>query len=237
MYREYPTCICRECGELYGNQDCGVATWYVKQCNICGETTLCTEPRDFGHLKNEWRHLTESLKYKDPLILEELYFADLAEERNRFAHDITLDFTAEIESKYPLLAQHNREELQKFKELDKQDPYKGVIAPKPKEFRDWLSLIQIRNDDLAEQKGFSIDYTSAFRLVPEVGELVDVVLKLEGLKKIKLSDDISDLKADLRGEIGDVLVLLGQVATNYDIDMEAAFMDKYTKILERKFYT
>lgn len=99
----------------------------------------------------------------------------------------------------------------------------------------WINSIQNENDRLAKEAGFLIDYNSTFKLVPEVGELVDTVLKLEGLKKIKSTDDISNLKQELRGEIADVLVLLGQVATHYDIDMEEAFMEKLLKIKKRTF--
>jgi hypothetical protein len=49
----YPTWICTSCGEEYGNKCCGVATWHVGVCDICGIETSVTEPRDFGHLKTK----------------------------------------------------------------------------------------------------------------------------------------------------------------------------------------
>jgi NTP pyrophosphatase (non-canonical NTP hydrolase) len=100
----------------------------------------------------------------------------------------------------------------------------------------WFSNIQRLNDGLSAAKNFKVDAESAYRLVPEVGELVDVILKLEGKKRVKIEDSIHSLEEELRGEIGDVLVLLAQVATHYNIDMEAAYMEKYYKIMERKYH-
>lgn len=52
----YPTWICSDCGNKHGNRKCGVATWHVDRCCICGETKEVTEPRDFGHLKEGTQH-------------------------------------------------------------------------------------------------------------------------------------------------------------------------------------
>lgn len=52
----YPDWICKTCGCLYGNRPDGNpygATWHPDKCDICGEETEVTEPRDFGYLK-EW---------------------------------------------------------------------------------------------------------------------------------------------------------------------------------------
>jgi len=46
----YPQWICRECGMKYGKKECGVATWHFGKCDICGQETSVTEPRDFGHI-------------------------------------------------------------------------------------------------------------------------------------------------------------------------------------------
>jgi hypothetical protein len=53
---DYPTWLCWPCGELYGNRQCGVATWHTGICGICGSRVSVTEPRDFGHLKDDsWK--------------------------------------------------------------------------------------------------------------------------------------------------------------------------------------
>ena len=53
--KPYPDWICRPCGFAYGrfpSQD-RASTYHQDTCGICGEFTTCTEPRDFGHLR-EW---------------------------------------------------------------------------------------------------------------------------------------------------------------------------------------
>lgn len=47
--------ICQSCGEKYCNgPQYSVSTWHMDTCDICGEETECTEPRDFGYLRNEF---------------------------------------------------------------------------------------------------------------------------------------------------------------------------------------
>lgn len=53
---KYPDWICADCGDKYGNKECGVSTWHMDICDICGETKPVTEPRDFGHLKKGWEN-------------------------------------------------------------------------------------------------------------------------------------------------------------------------------------
>jgi len=53
--KPYPDWICRPCGFAYGrfpSQD-RVSCWHEDTCGICGEVTACTEPRDFGYLR-QW---------------------------------------------------------------------------------------------------------------------------------------------------------------------------------------
>ena len=50
----YPQWICHDCGTKYGRKPCGVATWHIGVCGVCGKTTAVTEPRDFNHLKEGW---------------------------------------------------------------------------------------------------------------------------------------------------------------------------------------
>jgi hypothetical protein len=49
----YPDWICSSCGAKHGLRRCGVCTWHVGTCGICGIEASVTEPRDFGHLR-EW---------------------------------------------------------------------------------------------------------------------------------------------------------------------------------------
>jgi len=52
--REYPSWVCATCGLKYGNRPAGVSTWHIGECGICNGNHPVTEPRDFGHLKEEW---------------------------------------------------------------------------------------------------------------------------------------------------------------------------------------
>lgn len=57
----YPIWICRECGDKYGQRPVGIASWHVNNCGVCGKRSWVTEPRDYGHLRDEWRN-SEPLK-------------------------------------------------------------------------------------------------------------------------------------------------------------------------------
>jgi NTP pyrophosphatase (non-canonical NTP hydrolase) len=194
----YPSWICGDCGDLHGYRECGVATWHNDTCGVCGEYKACTEPRDFGHLKNSWKVHHSSITPK--IVLE----SDLSE----------------------------KEELLDLTEYTPTNILDGVKQNtlKPK------NIIQIMNDDLAKRNGFSVDPSSVFRMVPEVGELVDAVLKYEGMKKIKSTDSKDNLIEEIRDGIGDVLVLLAQVASAYGIDMEQAYMDTYYLVSRRDYH-
>ena len=53
--KPYPDWICRPCGFAYGRfpSEDRISCWHEDTCGICGEVTSCTEPRDFGHLR-QW---------------------------------------------------------------------------------------------------------------------------------------------------------------------------------------
>jgi methionyl-tRNA synthetase len=57
QYHDYPQWICFDCGEKYGRRKAGTCTVHPDICDVCGEETMVTEPRDFGHLK-EWSRTT-----------------------------------------------------------------------------------------------------------------------------------------------------------------------------------
>jgi len=52
----YPQWICADCGLKHGKTPPGVACWHEDKCDVCGEVKPCTEPRDFGHLKETWKN-------------------------------------------------------------------------------------------------------------------------------------------------------------------------------------
>jgi hypothetical protein len=53
---DYPQWICLDCGVKYGKHKTTgyIATWHMERCGICNQLKPCTEPRDFGHLKEGW---------------------------------------------------------------------------------------------------------------------------------------------------------------------------------------
>ena len=57
MSIEYPQWICRSCGVKHGKRKTTgvIATWHKGICDICKSEREVTEPRDFGHLKSDWR--------------------------------------------------------------------------------------------------------------------------------------------------------------------------------------
>jgi len=62
---EYPTWICRDCGENYGlwykrgiyiGPPHHSATYHMGTCGVCAVTNVpVTEPRDYGHLRSGWQ--------------------------------------------------------------------------------------------------------------------------------------------------------------------------------------
>jgi hypothetical protein len=57
MKPDYPNWVCLDCGTRYGNGRGlnHIMTMHIGACDICGEERAVTEPRDFGHLKPDWR--------------------------------------------------------------------------------------------------------------------------------------------------------------------------------------
>jgi rRNA maturation protein Nop10 len=50
----YPAWVCSECGSKYGRRTPDVSAWHDGICGVCGKQTVVSEPRDFGHLRDEW---------------------------------------------------------------------------------------------------------------------------------------------------------------------------------------
>ena len=61
---DYPSVICLDCGITYGRRALGgCTTWYPGTCGVCGNETAVTEPRDFGHLKPEWKNYEKTSEH------------------------------------------------------------------------------------------------------------------------------------------------------------------------------
>lgn len=98
------------------------------------------------------------------------------------------------------------------------------------------NCLQIENDRLVDLCGFDMNLPGLIAgLSAECGEVADVVAKMEGWKKIKSSDDITNLKGKLESELADVLVFLLQIASKYSIDIQDAYMRKVDVVKSRTF--
>ena len=64
-------------------------------------------------------------------------------------------------------------------------------------------------------------------LFEELGEMAEAIRKASGNKARK------KMKADLEGELGDVLVVLSTIANHYHIDLNKALAKTQTKIKKR----
>ena len=60
----YPQYICQSCGSVLGQEpDAPMATWHNGQCDVCHRREIAvTEPRDFGHLRTEWRKFVKMIR-------------------------------------------------------------------------------------------------------------------------------------------------------------------------------
>jgi len=56
---DYPAWICMSCGWKLGKapSEKAICTFHNGTCDVCKTECAVTEPRDFGHLKNNWREL------------------------------------------------------------------------------------------------------------------------------------------------------------------------------------
>lgn len=103
--------------------------------------------------------------------------------------------------------------------------YKGVLK---------MRFSKALNEDMTRDLSlFKSVYDSVIGLASEVGELGDIVRKLEGGKVTKPTDDLSNMTVKLEDELADVLVYLFQIATHYNVDIECAFKNKVNKIYTR----
>lgn len=62
LMKYYPAWVCARCGTDFGRKKCGIATWHHGTCGVCLKDASVTEPRDFGHLRDDWRVRYECTK-------------------------------------------------------------------------------------------------------------------------------------------------------------------------------
>lgn len=51
-----PDWVCSDCGRKYGSRIPELSCWHIGKCGVCGKEKPVTEPRDFGYLKEGWKH-------------------------------------------------------------------------------------------------------------------------------------------------------------------------------------
>ena len=58
MPRRFPDWLCAACGKRLGRSPVHPhAAWHNDTCDVCDMHTDVAEPRDFGHLKPNWREI------------------------------------------------------------------------------------------------------------------------------------------------------------------------------------
>lgn len=70
----YPEWVCHTCGMdfggwykkgVYTGPEHHCSTHHMGTCGVCGATDVSvTEPRDYGHLRKDWRHAAYEAKKK-----------------------------------------------------------------------------------------------------------------------------------------------------------------------------
>lgn len=105
-----------------------------------------------------------------------------------------------------------------------------------KPFRAWQSCEQCRMDTVAYKLGFPQSmFNFTLGLSQDVGELCTEIAKKEGVKKLKASDDVSNLNEKIGSELADILVWVYQIGTFYGIDVASAYHQKLNIIEKRVF--
>lgn len=91
-----------------------------------------------------------------------------------------------------------------------------------KELQNWVKEDWDKNSKKKPDPHLQLIY-----LFEELGEMAEAIRKAGGDKERK------EMKPDLEGEIGDVLIALATVANNYNIDLESAAVKTKNKITKR----
>ncbi len=105
-----------------------------------------------------------------------------------------------------------------------------------KPFKTWSTEEQCRMDRVAYTLGFPQSmFNFSLGLMQDAGELATEIAKKEGVKKLKASDDVSNLNEKIGSELADILVWVYQIGTFYGIDVASAYHQKLNVIEKRVF--
>ena len=76
MTKPYPAWVCSDCGTKLGKWSASgrytgpkghCATMHYDTCDVCGKHDVpCTEPRDYGHLIDDWDLVTKKITTQTP---------------------------------------------------------------------------------------------------------------------------------------------------------------------------
>jgi NTP pyrophosphatase (non-canonical NTP hydrolase) len=101
---------------------------------------------------------------------------------------------------------------------------------------DWTSKEQNRMDYVAQRLGFPQSmFNFTLGIMQDAGELATEIAKKEGVKKLKATDDVSNLDEKIASELADILVWVYQIGSHYNIDVAQGFHNKLD-ILEKRIY-
>lgn len=87
--KAYPQWVCHDCGVKYGKwydngsyigPEAHRATYHVNACDVCGTNPVpVTEPRDYGHLNQEWQEELSPQTLEDLIdhVIDEFNFVKL----------------------------------------------------------------------------------------------------------------------------------------------------------------
>ena len=66
MPKYYPDWVCAKCAARYGRKRASIASWHHGTCGVCLDDGAVTEPRDYGHLHDDWREQYDRAKMAIP---------------------------------------------------------------------------------------------------------------------------------------------------------------------------
>lgn len=98
-----------------------------------------------------------------------------------------------------------------------------------------MNELQEKMQEVSDELNFNKDLSGlVLGLVAEVGELADVVAKLNGTKKIKSIDEGYDLATKFKDELADVMIYVLQIANAQNLNLSEICSDKL-EIVQGRF--